>query len=86
MTPGADELTCRDVAGFVADYLANELGAQARLLFEEHLAECPECVTYLRSYSDTVRLARAAHDAGAVAAGVPEQLVRAIVAARGTPR
>jgi predicted anti-sigma-YlaC factor YlaD len=86
MTPGADELTCQDVAEFVADYLANELGTRARILFEEHLAECPDCVTYLRSYSDTVRLARNAYDVVAVDAGVPERLVRAIVAARRTPR
>lgn len=82
MTANADELTCRDVADFLADYRANELGARARSLFEEHLAECPDCVTYLRTYDDTLRLTKAAYDAHAVEAGVPERLVRAILAAR----
>lgn len=86
MTAGTDELTCRDVADFVAGYLANELGAQARSLFEEHLAECPDCVAYLRSYADTVRLTRDAHAMAAAEAGVPEELVRAIVAARRKAR
>jgi anti-sigma factor RsiW len=86
MTVATDELTCREVADFVADYRANELPARARSLFEEHLAECPDCVAYLRSYEGTVRLAKDAYDAGAVEAGVPARLVRAIVAARGRAR
>ena len=81
MTAATDELTCRDVADFVADYRTNELPAGARSLFEEHLAECPDCVAYLGSYDDTVRLTKAAYDTDAVEAGVPERLVRAIVAA-----
>jgi predicted anti-sigma-YlaC factor YlaD len=86
MTTGPDELTCRDVADFVAGYLANELGPQARSLFEEHLAECPDCVAYLRGYADTVRLTKDAYAVDAVEAGVPERLVRAIVAARRKAR
>jgi hypothetical protein len=86
MTATADELTCRDVAEFVAGYVANELDARARVLFDEHLAECPDCVVYLRSYTDTVRLTKHACDLGAIEAGVPERLVRAILAARRTPR
>ena len=86
MTAPADELTCRDVADFVAGYLANELDSRARSLFDEHLAECPDCVVYLRTYADTVRLAKDAHAVGAVEAGVPERLVRAILAARRRAR
>jgi anti-sigma factor RsiW len=86
MTAVSEELTCREVADFVADYRTNELPADTRALFEEHLAECPDCVAYLRSYGDTVRLAKTAYDEGAVQAGVPERLVRAILAARGRAR
>jgi len=70
------------VAEFLGDYLANELVPQARTVFESHLAECPDCVAYLYAYAGTVRLARGAYEGGATEAGVPEQLVRAIVAAR----
>ena len=78
MTPA--ELTCRDLAEFVADYQSGELAPEVRAAFDEHLAECPDCVTYLRTYADTIRLARGA--AGPVPVAVPEQLVRAILAAR----
>ena len=84
MSRSASELTCREVADFLADYLAGELGADDRSLFEEHLADCPECVAYLRSYADTIRLARNAwgEPDDPVPASVPEGLVRAILAAR----
>ena len=76
-------MTCRELVEFLADYMAGELPAKVRRVFEAHLADCPECVTYLRSYADTVRLARAcAETDDAVPAEVPERLVRAILAAR----
>jgi predicted anti-sigma-YlaC factor YlaD len=76
----AAELTCRDLAEFVADYQSGELAPDVRAAFDEHLAECPDCVTYLRTYADTIRLARGATEPAPAA--VPEKLVRAILAAR----
>jgi anti-sigma factor RsiW len=80
-TPRA--LTCRELAAFVMDYLDGALPAAERAAFEAHLAECPECVVYLRSYRDTVRLAKT-HGVpdDARAADMPEDLVDAILAAR----
>jgi anti-sigma factor RsiW len=78
MTGLPPEPTCRDVAGFLADYLAQELDADERTRFEAHLHACPECVTYLRTYGDTIRLTK---DAG-LPDPVPEELVRAILATR----
>jgi anti-sigma factor RsiW len=77
-----DELTCRDVAEFLADYVSDELRAEVRSAFDAHLAECPECAAYVESYATTIRLA---HDAlcadDAVPTEVPASLVRAIVLA-----
>ena len=76
-------MTCRELVGFLADYLDGDLPAEVRRVFEAHLADCPECATYLRGYADAIRLARAcAETDDAVPAEVPERLVRAIVAAR----
>ena len=83
MTLGERDLTCRELSEFLADYFAGELGPEERFLFEGHLAECPECVAYLRSYAETTRLAKDAYEDGPVPAGVPEELVRAILEARG---
>jgi predicted anti-sigma-YlaC factor YlaD len=84
MTADATELTCRDVSEFLARYLDGAMGPDERARFDEHLAECPDCVAYLRDYTDTVRLARDAFaDADADApADVPDDLRRAILAAR----
>ena len=51
-------LTCREMTDFLADYLDGSLGVAERHLFDEHLAGCPECIAYLRSYAETIRLAR----------------------------
>ena len=75
------ELTCREVADFLAGYLAGALGAQARSLFDRHLAECPDCVAYVRSYAKTMRLTNEAYGDDVVSAEVPERLVRVILAA-----
>jgi len=77
-------VTCRDVAGFISDYLSGELSPEVRTRFDDHLARCANCRRYLRSYEETVTLGRHAFDeAGAEPAlDVPEDLVQAILAAR----
>ena len=77
-----DEMTCREVSDFLGAYLAGELAAAERTRFDDHLAECPDCRTYLRQYEATRELCRGALDADALEAGVPEELVQAILAAR----
>lgn len=86
MTLGVSELTCRALTDFLADYLAGELSPDERRVFDGHLAACPECVAYLRSYAETIRLARDACGDDPVPASVPEGLVRAILEAREQPR
>jgi predicted anti-sigma-YlaC factor YlaD len=85
VTAETTELTCREVTDFLDAYLDGELRAEERLRFDEHLAECPDCRTYLRQYEVTIALAKdACGDAAAVAAGIPESLVEAILASSGT--
>ena len=77
-------MTCRDFTEFLGEYLAGSLPAAQRARFEEHLAECPDCVAYLQTYQDAIRLGKAActHAADPVPPEVPDDLVRAILAAR----
>lgn len=74
-------MTCRDVIDFLMDYLDGELPPQERALFEGHFAECPQCIDYLNTYRDTIKMGKASCD-DAVCRDVPEELVRAILAAR----
>ena len=77
-------MNCREFTEFLHEYLFGNLPAGERAEFEKHLAECPWCVAYLQNYEHTIRLGKAAYaePSAAVPAEVPEELVRAILAAR----
>lgn len=48
-------LSCEQFVELVTEYLENALDAGARQEFEEHLALCPGCVTYLDQIRETIR-------------------------------
>jgi anti-sigma factor RsiW len=77
-------VTCRTFVEFLMDYLDGGLSASQRDEFDAHLAACTACVAYMNNYAETIELGKAAFkdpDA-AVPSEVPEDLVRAVVAAR----
>jgi anti-sigma factor RsiW len=79
-------LTCREFIDFLMAYLAGELPADQCAVFEGHLAECPACVAYLHTYQQTVRIEKLVCGcAEAAPDDVPEELIRAILAARAQP-
>jgi anti-sigma factor RsiW len=73
-------VTCQEIAEFLMDYVDNALPGTQRAIFEEHLAECPECVAYFESYKMTVNLSKATRQPAPQ--NVPEDLIQAILAAR----
>ena len=77
-------MTCREFASFISDFLVGELPRADRLQFERHLAACPNCERYLAQYRETIAAGRAAFadPDGELPPEVPEELVRAILAAR----
>jgi anti-sigma factor RsiW len=77
-------MTCRELVEFLMDYLDGLLSEPERLRFEEHLGECPDCVAYLATYQEAIRLGKEACTAGndSIPPDVPEDLVRAVLAAR----
>lgn len=78
------EATCREVIGFLTDYLGGELEPGRREAFEAHLAECPSCVSYIASYRATIELARGAAEAAPpLPEPVARRLAEAIRGARG---
>ena len=78
-------MTCREFVEFLMAYLGGGLSPADRAAFEEHLAECPDCVNYLHTYQQTIRLSKAVccRPDDSLPEGVPERLIRAILAARG---
>ena len=77
-------MTCQQLTEFIMDYCSDGLTRKERAEFEAHLAKCADCVRYLKSYEETIRLARGAvfNPDQSVPVDVPEELVRAILAAR----
>ena len=77
-------ITCRELLDFLYLYLENELSEDRRVEFDRHLAVCEPCREYLRQYEETIRLGRGAYadPAAPLAAGAPEELIRAVLEAR----
>jgi len=77
-------VTCREFADFMMDYSSGELSDSSRELFEEHLRICVNCQHYLRSYEESLELGKRAFEdfAAPLPGDVPEDLVKAILAAR----
>jgi anti-sigma factor RsiW len=50
------EMPCRDLVELVTDYLEDRLSARDKARFEEHLAQCELCRTYLDQFRQTIRI------------------------------
>jgi anti-sigma factor RsiW len=72
-------ITCQDLVEGLLDYLSDELWPPKRAEFDLHLARCSSCTAYVRTYKDTIEMARAAYDPAHYAPAVPESLVQAIL-------
>jgi anti-sigma factor RsiW len=76
-------MTCRELYGFLDDFLGGDLDALTRGSFERHLERCPACRRYLTTYQATLKVARGSEMKDAPARmEAPEELVQAILFAR----
>lgn len=82
-----NDLTCRQFIDFLDDYIAGEQPAATRTEFDRHIASCRHCADFLRTYRETIALGKGAFCDGdaALPAGVPEDLVKAVLAATSQP-
>lgn len=53
-----NQLNCQEVVELVTDYLEQALLPEMQAQFEEHIAECPGCDTYLEQVQQTIILLR----------------------------
>jgi anti-sigma factor RsiW len=77
-------LNCMEFETFLIEYMEGDLPAGQRRVFEFHMVVCRECRDYLAAYRRTIEIAGRAYDdeTAPVPSDVPEDLVRAILAAR----
>ncbi len=80
-------VTCREFVDFLDDYLSGALSDEAREGFHSHLAACPSCVAYMKTYEASVQLGRTVltRSEEPVPEEVPEELLEVILAARKKP-
>jgi anti-sigma factor RsiW len=81
-------ITCRELIDFLDRHIDGDLSPGEKTEFERHLAVCPPCRSYLETYRETIRLGKAAYASPEAAPpdDVPEDLVKAILAARKKAR
>ena len=56
MTETVETLSCQELVELVTDYLERALPAADQARFEEHIAACDDCQTYLEQIRVTIRL------------------------------
>jgi anti-sigma factor RsiW len=80
----AHDVTCRDFVEFLDGYLAATLPLDQLAAFNLHLAACPSCVAYMKTYRETARLGTDvfATPSESVPPEVPPELIEAILKAR----
>ena len=53
--------TCKDEVGLIDDYLLGALKPRVLGVFQQHLAKCPDCAAFLKTYRKTVELTASYH-------------------------
>ena len=77
-------MTCQELADFILDFVEGRLPEDQATVFEEHLAICPSCIAYIKSYKSTCEIldALGCTKEEETPKEVPEELVQAILRAR----
>jgi anti-sigma factor RsiW len=70
------ELSCRELVELVTDYLEGALDASERARFEEHLAICEGCRSYLEQMRTTIAVTGSVDD-NALEPGALDRLLAA---------
>jgi anti-sigma factor RsiW len=72
-------MSCEDFVQFIIDYLDGCLSSDVARTFEDHLAQCAHCETFLHSYRTTVDLAEKLREEDC--GDVPEHLISEVLKA-----
>jgi predicted anti-sigma-YlaC factor YlaD len=56
--PSDDGLSCKEVVELVTEYLEAALLPAAQARFEEHVADCSDCHTYIQQIQQTIDMLR----------------------------
>jgi anti-sigma factor RsiW len=77
-------MNCREYVDFLMAYVSEELPPEQAAAFKQHISDCPPCIHYLETYRETLAMEKLAYaEQEALFEEAPENLVKAILAARG---
>ena len=51
-------ITCEQVTALLIDYVAGDLDPATTRVLEQHVHNCPDCLAFLRTYRESIRLTR----------------------------
>lgn len=51
-------ITCQQVTALLIDYVVGDLNPATTLVLEQHVQNCPDCIAFLRTYRESIRLTR----------------------------
>ncbi len=79
-------LTCAELDSFLVDYLDGTLAKPQSRKFRIHLRLCRDCRRYLEGYERSIALSQTAfNDPNGLPEDLPDELLKAILAAREDP-
>lgn len=56
--PGDRQPSCREVTQLLIDYVDGTMAPDLRAELTSHMADCPPCLAFMRTYRETIRLSR----------------------------
>jgi anti-sigma factor RsiW len=56
--PARATIACEQVTALLIDYVAGDLDPATSLVLEQHVQNCPDCIAFLRTYRESIRLTR----------------------------
>lgn len=76
-------MTCSELADLVLDFLGEELDADRRAVFEQHLCGCSDCTVSVEMYRTTITICRVLPKTDGGLPPAFEARLRAALAAEG---
>ena len=75
-------ISCESFDSFIVDYIDDNLTCDQKLVFLQHLNECPPCKIYLKNYEYRIQISKSIFTTETEKLDIPEQLIEAILAAK----